>query len=83
MQKNENRLCPLPYGEVLEDIINPFKPYHCHLHLLPAANYCDNSPLVLNEDDLKWVTNGKKVVLLLTSSIKINQSKTPNFRILR
>ena len=24
MQKNENRLCPLPYEEVLEDIINPF-----------------------------------------------------------
>ena len=24
----------------------------------------------MNEDDLKWVTNGKKIVLLLTCSIK-------------
>ena len=24
IQKNENRLCPLPYEEVLEDIINPY-----------------------------------------------------------
>ena len=25
MQKNENRLCPLPYEKILEDIIRPHK----------------------------------------------------------
>ena len=28
-----------------------------------AANCCRNSQLVVNEDDLQWVTNEKKVVL--------------------
>ena len=33
--------------------------YHCHLHPLQAANCCRNSRLVVDEDDMKWVTYGK------------------------
>ena len=37
--------------------IQPFQTsiYHCHFHPLQAANYCRNSRLVVNEDDLKKV----------------------------
>ena len=28
----------------------------CNLHSLQAANCCRNSRLVVNEDDMKWVT---------------------------
>ena len=30
---------------------------HCHLHPLQAVNCCRNSRLVVDEDDLKWVSN--------------------------
>ena len=33
---------------------------------LQAANCCRNSRLVVDEDDLKWVTNAEKIFLLLT-----------------
>ena len=46
--------------------------YHCHLHPLQATNCCRNSRLVLNEDDLKWVTNEKNIV--------INKQFYENFR---
>ena len=36
-----------------------------HLHPLQAANCCRNSRLVVDEDDLKWVTNEKKILLFL------------------
>ena len=34
---------------------------HCHLHPLQAANCCRNSRLVVDEDDLKWVKNLRKL----------------------
>ena len=34
---------------------------HCHLHPLQAANCCRNSRLVVNEDDLMWFKNCKKL----------------------
>ena len=36
-----------------------------NLHPLQAANYCRNSRLVVDEDDLKWVANEKKIMLFL------------------
>ena len=48
-------------------LFNPFKPEFtkCHLYPLQAANCCRNSRLVVDEDDLKWVANEKKILLLL------------------
>ena len=43
--------------------VNPV--YHCHIHPLQAANCCRNSRLVVDEDDLKWVTNRANITLLL------------------
>ena len=42
----------------LKACIEPFQAwiYHCNLHPLQAANCCRNSRLVVNEDDLNWVT---------------------------
>ena len=37
--------------------------YHCHLHPLQAANCCRNSPLVVDEDDLRWTTNVRSKTL--------------------
>ena len=51
--------------------------YHCHLHPLQAANYCRNSRLVVDEDDLKLVANERKISLILKSSMKICVSKPP------
>ena len=44
----------------------PLKPfqawiYHCHLHPLQGANCCRNSRLVVDEDDLMWVKNWRKL----------------------
>ena len=36
-----------------------------NFHLLQAANCCRNSCIIVDEDDLKWVENGKKLSLLL------------------
>ena len=35
--------------------------YHCHLHPLQAVNCCRNSRLVVNDYDLKWVGNWRKL----------------------
>ena len=47
--------------------IKPFQAWinHCHLHPLEAANSCCDSRLIVDDDDLKWVTNEKKVAILL------------------
>ena len=34
--------------------------YHYHLHPLHAVNYSCNSELVVDEEELKWVTNEQK-----------------------
>ena len=40
--------------------------YHCHLHPLQAANCCRNSRLVVDENDLEWVTTKKNTVIFKT-----------------
>ena len=46
---------------------NPFKPESpCHLHPLQAANCCPNSRFLVDEDDMTWVINGEKILLLLS-----------------
>ena len=52
---------------------------HCHLHPLQAANCCRNSRLVVDEDDLKWVTNEKSIAIVKTVLIKC-PSETPMCR---
>ena len=49
---------------------------HCHLHPLQAANCCRNSRLVVDEDDLKWVTIEKNIVLFLKQFHENCHSKT-------
>ena len=49
---------------------------HCHLHPLQAANCCRNSRLVVDEDDLKWVKNEKKITSLLKQSHENFRYKT-------
>ena len=39
--------------------------YHCHLHSPQTANCYRISRLVVDEDDLKWMTNEENIVLLL------------------
>ena len=45
--------------------LNPFKPEFTIVIFIQAANCCRNSRLVVNEDDLKLVENGKNTLLLL------------------
>ena len=52
--------------------------YHCHLHPLQAANCCRNSRLVVDENDLKWVTN--EYCYFQNSSMKIFVVKPLGFR---
>ena len=35
--------------------------YHCHRHPLQAVNCCRNSRLVVDEDDLMWFKNLRKL----------------------
>ena len=44
-------------------LTQPFRAwiYHCHLHPLQAANCCRNSRLVVDEDDLMWFKNWRKL----------------------
>ena len=46
---------------------NPVKPEFTivNLHSLQAANCCRNSRLVVDEDDLKWVTKEKKYIVII------------------
>ena len=39
--------------------------YHCNLHQRHAVNCFRNSRLAVDDDDVKWVKNKKKVLLLL------------------
>ena len=39
--------------------LNPLKP---EFNSLQADNYCRNSRLVVDENDLKWVTNGIVII---------------------
>ena len=34
--------------------------YHCNPNPLQAVNWCHKSRFVIDEDNLKWVANGKK-----------------------
>ena len=43
-------------------------------------NCCRNSRLVVDEDDLKWVANDKKVLLLLKQFQENVRSETPRCR---
>ena len=45
-------------------------------HPLQAANCCRNSRLAVDEDDLKWVENEKKISLLLKQFPEYNRFKT-------
>ena len=54
-------------------------PYR-HFHRLQAANCCRNSRLVVDENDLKWVTNEKIYCYFQKNSIKIFVLKPPGFR---
>ena len=41
--------------------------YHYHLHPLHAVNYSCNSKLVVDEEELKWVTNEQKDSVIITT----------------
>ena len=64
--------------------VNSFRPEFTIVdssHSLQAANYCRNSRLVVNEDDLKWVANMKKKMKLLAKQFCGNiDLKTPRCR---
>ena len=47
---------------------------------LQAANCCRNSRLVVDENDLKWVTNEKNILLFLKQSHEDIRSKTTRFQ---
>ena len=53
---------------------------HCHLHPLQAANCCRNSRLVVDEDDLKWVTDEQNIQLFLKQFQENFRSKTNRFQ---
>ena len=59
-------------------MFNPFNP--CHFHPLQAANCCRNSRLVVDENDLNWVTNGKIYCYFLNISMQIFVLKPLGFR---
>ena len=54
--------------------------YNCHLRPLQAANCCRNSRLVVDEDDLKWVKNIRKLPCIGKSIMDIFLLKPLNFR---
>ena len=39
--------------------------YHCHLHPLQAANCCRNSRFKVDKDDLMWVTDTEKYIVII------------------
>ena len=47
--------------------LKPFQAWICqyHLHPLQAANFCHNSRLVVDENDLKCVANEKKDTVII------------------
>ena len=47
-------------------------------HPLQAANCCRNSRLVVDEDDLKWVTNLRKLLCIVNQFHGHFHSKTPS-----
>ena len=49
-------------------------------HPLQAANCCRNSRLVVDEDELKWVTNEKNILLFLKKYHINLRSKTTRFQ---
>ena len=51
----------------------------CHLYPLQVANCCPNSQLAVDEDDVKWVINEKKMLLLLKQCHDNFRSETPRF----
>ena len=52
---------------------SPFKPEFAIVIFIPT---CRNSQLVVDEDDLKWLTNEKNVLLFLKRFLKNVRSKT-------
>ena len=54
-------------------MFNPFKPEFTIVVLI------HNKPLVVDGDDLKWVTNEKKILLLFKLSHKYLRSKSLRF----
>ena len=50
---------------------------HCHLHPLQAANCCRNSRLVVDEDDLMWVKNLRKLPCIVKTDFAGNFHSKP------
>ena len=58
-------------------VINPFKPEFINHIIIDYKNGSSNSRIVVDEDDLKWGANDKKVLLLLKQCHDNYRSKTP------
>ena len=58
-----NPLVSMVFTKIIQHLIWPFQTciYHCHLHTLQAVNCYRNSRLAVDEDDLKWMTNLRKL----------------------
>ena len=60
-------------------LLNTFQAwiYHCHFHPLLPANCCRSYRLVVDEDDLEWVENLRKLPHVLVIPFHVNfHSKT-------